>query len=174
MKKPAFSKVLCHGRITYYTGTIFQDCHKRTHWHELQWHEQLVSWKSQVKINKHLWRPSFEAKFITGRCELMSNFNWSAVVSSRRLEAKIMTTCGEIKLKVQSNWYAFMVPRCVNLSDDSCFQKLYVSINISWYDVYIYMCVHSIIFFALIRCSHLYILNVHICIYIQYEWNVWF
>lgn len=44
---PAFSQVLCHGRITYYTGTIFQDCHKRTHWHELQWHEQLVFWKSQ-------------------------------------------------------------------------------------------------------------------------------
>ena len=88
---PAFSQVLCHGRITYYTyytGTIFQDCHKRTHWHELRWHEQLVSWKSKVKINKHLWKPSFEPKFITGRCELMSNFNWSAVVSSRRLEAK--------------------------------------------------------------------------------------
>ena len=119
----AFSQVLRHGRITYYTyytGTLFQDCHKRTHWHELRWHEQLVSWKSQDQQTS--LETFLGAKFITGRCELMSNFNWSAVVSSRRLEAKIMTKCGEIKRKVQSNWYAFMVPRCVNLSDDSCFK----------------------------------------------------
>lgn len=32
--------------------------------------------------------------------------------------------------------------------------------------IYIFMCVHSIIFFALMRCSHMYILNVHIHIYI--------